>query len=419
MKRCSLFSLISLFLFSTGLSAQKEINVGTNLLVDDNIFRTSSNKGDVVTIPYADLGYQLNPGITDESLDMLYFGYSGQFYLFNKMSQRDFSVHSFNTHYNYLWPETRNLIALGGKVETRINPKEYNYYDYNSGGFYLNYKRYLKTNLMLLAGYNLVNKNFAEFPEFNYLENTLSVQTSLFLKSRTTLRFTANYYHKNYTNSIASLDSVYIEPVDGNAPVMGMGRGMMRRPGIGIPTEDGEGFYWYRMQADEFPSTDQFKLGLSVAQNLAEGIGVTASYTARLNPHNRNRYLTNLGESVLNNEELFDDHYSYVGHQGRFQYKQMLPAESILTLIITARSRNFRGRPALDLVGNALPSGENRRDKALLFEVEFSKKLSTGLFDKSHDLDLSVGFGLGRNSSNDEYYDYSDKFFLLSLKKDF
>ncbi len=420
MKRYSLLSVIILLLFTGILPAQKEINLGTNLLVDNNIFRNHTAQGDLVTIPFADLGYQFNPGQNNETMDLFYLGYSGQFFLFRELSRRDFSVHSLNAHYNRLWPESSNLVAIGGRVETRLNPEDYKYFNYTSGGFYLNYKKYLRHNLMLLAGYNLNAKSFSEFPEFNYLENILSIQTSLFLKTRTTLRFIANYYHKNYTNSIASLDSIFIEPPTGYTRGMdiGMRRGSgwwlgYRRPG------EGESFYIYRTRDQEFPSTDQVKLGFRVAQGLAEGTGVTAGYNVRFNPHNHNRYLPNLGESVLNNEELFDDHYSYIGHEGRLQLKQLLPADSRLTLLFTLRNRNFRGRPALNLEGYPLPTWENRRDRALLFEAEFSKRLSSGISQMTNDLEFSISFGIGKNRSNDEYYHYDDAYFLFSLEKAF
>ena len=420
MKKCSLLSVIILLLLAGILPAQKEINVGSNLLVDNNIFRNHTGQGDLVTIPFADLGYQFNPGQADEALDLFFLGYSGQFFLFRELSRRDFSVHSFNAHYNHLWPESRNLVAVGGKVETRLNPEDYSYFNYTSGGFYLNYKKYLKENLMLLAGYNLTGKNFSEFPEFNYLENILSVQTSIFLQSRTSLRFIANYYHKNYTNSVSSLDSVFIQPPDGLGGGMGLGMGPpfgMRR--WGLISDESEGFYRYKWREDEFPSTDQVKLGFTVAQGLAEGTGITSGYTARFNPQNHNRYLPNLGESVLNNEELFDDHYSYIGHEGRLQLKQLLPADSRLTLLFTVRNRNFRGRPALDLEGYLLPTGENRRDKAVLFEAEFTKRFSTGMFQMTNDLEFSVGLGIGKNRSNDQYYDYNSSYFIFSLEKAF
>ncbi|MBN2289021.1 MAG: hypothetical protein JXQ83_06775 [Candidatus Glassbacteria bacterium] len=421
MKKFGLLGLIPLFLWAGMLRAQKEVSVGTHMLADDNIFRNHTGQGDFVAVPYADLGYQFSPGQDTETLDLFYLGYSGQFFLFRELSRRDFSVHGFSAHYNHLWPESRNLLAVGGKVETRLNPEDYKYFNYTSGGFYLNYKRYLREDLMLLAGYNLTGKNFSEFPEFNYLENIFSIQTSLFLQSRTTLRFSANYYHKNYLNSISTLDSVFVEPPPVSGPMPGMGygygRGMFLRNLF--PEDVGEGFYSYRMRADEFPSTDQFKLGFTVAQGLAEGTGITAGYTARLNPRNRNRYLSNLGESVLNNEELFDDHYSYLGHEGTLQLKQMLPAESILTLMFTVRSRRFSDRPALDLEGYPLPSGEDRRDRAVLFEAEFTKRLRPGISWITDNLELSVGFGLGSNSSNDQYYDFNDKYFIFALEKAF
>jgi len=156
-----------------------------------------------------------------------------------------------------------------------------------------------------------------------------------------------------------------------------------------------------------------------VAQNLAEGTGLMLGYSARINPHNRNRFLSNLGESVLNNEELFDDHYSYIGHEGKIQLKQLLPGESTLTFLISARSRKFSGRPAMDLEGNILPRGESRLDRAVLFQTRFTKRISAGSLEMLNDFNFSVNAGAGRNSSNDEYYDYKSAWFSFAVEKGF
>ncbi|HUU26315.1 MAG TPA: hypothetical protein VM123_00755 [archaeon] len=441
--RRSLFALLALVLSFTGYSyGQKDLRFGTNMLADDNIYRNYARKGDLIFMPYASLGYGLSSG----DFNNFSFGYEGDFFLFRKLSHRDFSVHQLGADYNHLWPESKNLLALGGKVEARFNPADYKYYNYTSGGLYLNYKTYLRENVVLLAGYNLNGKNFSEFSEFNYVENIFAIQTSIFFSTKTTLRLSANYYHKNYTTGISSLDSLYVPSLiipdteQGEAGQGGMGQGGMGQGGFGNGgvgsglrwqgywqnrpqsqqlLELSEGHYWYRIREDEFPSTDQLKLGITVAQNLAEGTGLMVSYAGRINPSSHNRFLANLGESVLNNEELFDDHYSYIGHEGTVQLKQMLPAQSTLTLLFTARQRNFSGRPAMDLEGYYLPGGESRLDKAFLFEAEFAKRISLGSYPLLNDFDFTVQFGAGKNSSNDEYYNYRNTYFLFSMEKAF
>jgi len=404
----------------TGYSyAQKDFSFGTNLLVDNNIFRNYAQQGDVVFMPYADLGYQL----TLNDMDNLFFGYGGNFYLFNQLSYRDFSVHRFGVDYNHLWPESRSLIAAGGKVEVRINPSDYSYYNYTSGGFYLNYKTYLRENMMFLVRYNLNGRDFSEFPEFNYSEHIFQLQTNFYLPTRTTLALSSTYYYKNYTTGIQTLDSVFVAPFNsptGELPAMSMGHGFGRgRAFLLHPDRFGEGFYRYGIREDQFPSTDQLKLGLTVGQNLAEGTGLMLAYFTRINPHNRNRFLSNLGESVLNNEELFDDHYSYIGHEGKVQLTQMLPGQSRLILLFSARQRKFSGRAAMDLEGNLLPGEESRLDRALFFEAEFRKNLALPGSPLLRDLDFTIQFGAGRNRSNDQYYNYKNAYFLMTVGKSF
>lgn len=421
--RKTILAAILLMLSMAGFSyAQKDLRVGTNMLVDDNIFRNYAGQRDVIFIPYANIGY----GAQASDLDNLYFGYNGEFFLFNKLSHRDFSVHQLGADYNHMWPESQTLLALGGQVETRFNPEDYSYYNYTTGGFYVNFKRYLKDNVMFLARYNLNGKRFKEFPEFNYAEQIVALQTNIYLPTRTTLSLSGTYYHKNYTSDVESLDSTLVirqDPTqEGSGRGMGRGMGMSGRLWDWLDPSDpssGEGFYVYGIRQEQFASTDQLKLGATVAQNLADGTGLTFGYFARANPHNRNRFLSNLGESVLNNEELFDDHYSYIGHEGKIQLKQLLPGESTLTFILSARNRKFSGRPAMDLKGNVLPGGNSRLDRTVLFQAQFIKRISAGSFEMLNDFNFSVNAGAGKNSSNDEYYDYKSAWFSVAVEKAF
>lgn len=411
------FAVVWLMLSMAGFSyAQKDIRVGTNMLVDNNIFRNYAGQSDVIFIPYASLGY----GVQASELGNLYFGYNGEFFLFNELSHRDFSVHQIGADYNHMWPESQTLLALGGQVETRFNPEDYSYYNYTKGGFYLNFKRYLKDNVMFLARYNLNGKRFKEFPEFNYAEQIIALQTNIYLPSRTTLSLSGTYYHKNYTSNVESLDSTFVTGED--LPQMRRGMGMGGRFWDWLDPSDPysvEGFYVYGVREEQFANTDQLKLVATVAQNLAEGTGLMFGYLARVNPHSRNRFLSNLGESVLNNEEIFDDHYSYIGHEGKLQLKQLLPGGSSLTLLLTARSRKFSGRPAMDLEGNFLPEGNSRLDRAVLFQAQFTKRISAGSFEMFKDFNFSVNAGAGKNRSNDEYYDYKSAWFSIAVEKGF
>lgn len=428
------FAAISLFIFSAVFSnsyAQKELRFGTNMLASDNIFRNYAKQGDVVYMPFTGIGYQISP----EENGKLYFGYEGNFYLFRQLSYRDFSVHRLSADYNYLWPETKSLLALGGKVETRFDPENYEFYDYTTGGFYLNYKRYFSQNLVLLARYNLTGKDFSQFYEFNFSEHIFDLQANIYLPTRTTVSLESTFYLKNFTSGVVSIDTVFVsfEEMSEFIPVytyyniyryLGLEKykdmhvsGFYRDMGEGYYKYVGNGFHRYDSKFNSFPNTDQLKLRISVAQNLAEGTGLMLAYAGRINPHNHNRFLSNLGESVVNDEELFDDHYSHVGHEGRIQIRRILPDESCLTFRLTGRKRKFSGRPAMDLAGKFLPGGESRCDRTLIFELVFNKPIALGSHPLLNGLNFSIQAGSGKNRSNDEYYDYSSSYFMMALEK--
>ncbi len=422
MNRAFALALLLVLALAGGASAKTDFKVGNWMLADDNIFRNYSGAGDVVFMPYAQLGYV--GSVSDFS--SLRFGYSGDFYLFNEMSHRDFSVHAGDFGFSRLWPDSNTLLSVGASVESRFNPSDYSYYNYTTGGVYGSFKYYLRDDVMMLARYNLVGKKFKEFDEFNFAEQVFDLRASHFLPSRTTLSVNAAYYNKSYTSDIETLDSTFVTAEDitngtgSMGPMGGRGRGW----GMGgrledLLPDDFEGFYRYDVNAERFASTSQLRLGASVAQNVAEGTGLMLSYTARINPHSRNRYLTNLGESVLNNEELFDDHYSYNGHEAKVQLRQLLPGQSTLTLLFTVRSRKYSGRVAYDLEGAPIASGESRLDEALLFSAQFSRTIAAGWMGALESLDVVLQGGAGRNSSNDAYYDYKSAWLSLGVEKGF
>lgn len=437
MKRLCLIAISALMILNANLYAGKDIRVGTNVYLDDNIFRNYSERGDAVYVPYLNLGY----GWKASDMDNLYLGYSGELFLFNEMSYRNFSIHGMSFDYNHLWPESQTLLALGGMFETRINREEYNYYDYTEGGIYAGVKRYLRENLTMIARYNLNAKSFDSFSEFNYLEQIFSAQFNWFLPSKTTISFSGRYFYKNYTSSIEYADSQFVESSaqlssaseflsERAERIAGgrMGPGQGRGPGSGqvvggndgeVVVTDPDGYYIYGVSTGEFESSDQIALGLSVAQNLAQNTGLKVAYEGRINPHNRNRYLANVGESVLNNEELFDDHYSYNGHEVKVQLKQILPDNSSITALVTSRTRKFSGRLALDLAGYPVGSGESRLDKAALFQLSYMRTLNFSDADWLRAYQLSVQSGYIDNSSNDEYYDYDSLWLSISLEKPF
>ncbi len=421
MNRAFALLLALLLVLSTGVLAKTDFKVGNWMLADDNIFRNYSGQGDMVFMPYAQLGY----GSAISDFSSLRFGYSGDFYFFNEMSHRDFSVHAGDFSYSRLWPESNTLLSLGASVESRLNPSDYSYYNYTTGGVFGSFKYYLRDDLMLLARYNLIGKKFKEFEEFNFAEQVFDLRIRHFLPSRTTLSVNAAYYNKSYTSDVETLDSTFVSADDitsggfpGPMGQRGRGWGMANRLEQFLP-EDFEGFYRYGVSSERFEGTSQLKLGASVAQNIAEGTGLMLAYTARINPHSRNRYLTNLGESVLNNEELFDDHYSYNGHEAKVQLRQMLPGQSMLTLLFTVRSRKYSGRPAYDLLGSPLTSGASRLDEALLFTAQYSKSITAGWLGALESLDVVFQGGAGRNSSNDEYYNYKSVWFSMGVEKGF
>ena len=73
----------------------------------------------------------------------------------------------------------------------------------------------------------------------------------------------------------------------------------------------------------------------------------------------------------------------------------------------------------MDLEGSLLPGGNSRLDRAVLFQAQFTKRISNGSFEMLNDFNFSVNAGSGKNSSNDEYYDYKSAWFSVAVEKAF
>jgi hypothetical protein len=140
-----------------------------------------------------------------------------------------------------------------------------------------------------------------------------------------------------------------------------------------------------------------------VAQSIFEGTGVSLTGQYQWNIQKESRYLY----GSIPDDVIFDDHYGYEGLLLSVMFTQVLPLNSRLRFTVAKQNRIYSTLPAYNLIGNLV--SDKRNDNRSVYTVQFKKDFE--------ELDISVNatYDYIINSSNDVFYDYTNKAFTLGI----
>ena len=140
--------------------------------------------------------------------------------------------------------------------------------------------------------------------------------------------------------------------------------------------------------------------GFYLSGSWPEG-SVQSEILYRHNLGTRTRYLAQYANTTFLSEDIYNDHFSYAGPEGRVVYRQQLPFGLRSTVNGEAQKKQFTA-PALDLEGTQI--ADRRADNRLYVEWELARSIHI-----AGDLDLEIALTTAylRNQSNDDYNDFS------------
>jgi len=370
MMRRILGSLFLIFLCSSAFAADR-ITMRVNMYgsYTDNLFQNYNRRSDWVTLAYVDLNYILRP-----SMSLYYTGNANVF-----AEYRDLFSHTHQMGLGYVRPgKGRNAIYAGFATDLRLDRPIYRYYDYVQSSVYVNAKRYVRSTLLALGGYQVRYRNYLNAEDYNFVEQTASIKISRFFQTRTTLQVQSSLGLKTYTQA-TNQDAV-----------------------LGVVT-----------RASDARTLAQVTTGVKVAQSLTHYMGLQVEYLRQFTLAGRNRYAALDGYNT--DDELFDDRYSYEGQEYRTKLKYSGRSGFSVEMMGRYVKRNYSGRPALDLNGFIIAPNLMREDTRKSLSVAGTKtfKFSGNWLPKTT---ITTEWLLNQIASTDSYYDTSIQVFSVGLQ---
>lgn len=368
----------------------KSFSVGT--IYDDNAFRTYAAKPDYVT----QLSGYLAKEHSGERWQSRIF-YRGNYNLFGRYSERNYFFQQAGVALTRpaLGGKKRDALFLGANGVQRVNRALYNYYNLAEATAFVNAKLYLAPASFTQFGYRWRGRWYSNLESFSYAEHFLFARLTHSFPSRTTLVLETNYGRKIY---LQQTSTVGIDSPTGNNWHYGEHGGGMGRMWNGGGSDNGA------MIPSSRPQVGQWVALLRVAQSLTANTGLSGEFTVRRNHANAVRYLAGQVAGYTSEDELFDDRYGYESEEVSLNFTQLLPWQMSLKLGGEVQWKNYPNRPALDLAGNPLTSGELRDDRRITGWIALSKSLI--LSENGKSLDLVGEYNLIDNQSNDRFYDF-------------
>ncbi|MBA4311931.1 MAG: hypothetical protein C0417_04810 [Chlorobiaceae bacterium] len=359
---------------SSGLS-QWSLQTGLSGKYDDNINNNYLQMKDKITSLSLTGSYTWE---TDNSATEMF--YSGSLNYYSTTIDRTFHYHSIGIDYNHLYGEEQDTyLNLGASYSTRINRNDYTLYDHNQLNLFGTIKFPISERFAGMSGYSFTYLNMKEVPDFNYIEHAAFFQLKSFLPTRTTIILQTDLGYKMYTT-----------------------------PNIDTTSTGSSGRWGDKNSSStsSYPGVTQLIGMMRIGQAIVDGTGLSLSGQYILNLQSESRYILSY-DGIVSGDDIFDDQYSYEGPSANITLTQLLPAQVVLKLTAGIQNRNYLLRPAYDLIGTEIA------DK----RVDTRKNIFLSTEKNFEDLGISLGLSYEylQNSSNDEYFKYSNNIFGISL----
>jgi hypothetical protein len=368
-------------------------SVGIHFSHDSNSYRTYDAVPDYVTETSFSIARDM---MADPWTARLF--YDGNLSFFSENSDRRFQDHTMGLAFSRPFPWNDALLAIGGNFSLSRNAALYEYADYTQGLGYVNAKFSIGQASANQLGYRLRYRGYENLPVYSYLENYVFERVNFSFSSGTSLILQTSYGRKSYSAQSSSSAAPPM-PADGHGHMGGENRG----------GEDG-GDYWWGSSGDSaslVPSASQWTGSMRVGQSITASTGVGVYYLRRANLGGNVRPSYPYGElySYSPEDELFNDPYSYEGHELGAELTRLLPWQMSAKLGYDHYIKNY-SYPARDLAGEPLASGRTRSDTQDVVRLNLSKTFSGGsAIDGFH---VTTELLTIANESNDPYFDYDD-----------
>jgi len=374
------------FLITGSLRAQFSSGLEVSSTLDDNVFRSPDPVEDIITDLDVDLGYSFKNSNFHAS-------YNGNLILFRNLKERNLSLHRLGMSFFLPFGEDdRHTFFIGANGLTRIDGEEYQEYDYKQFYAYSNL-RFDFAFMFLKAGYNFRYRDYSNLPELNNIRHYAFLQSNKSFETRTTLILEADFGYKAFTSP---LFYTTFQEFSGGGGRGGQGSGVPIGSSSTLPVT---------VSAD-IPSMGHIILLARIAQSIFEKMGVFVQYRKQINLSNQITSIT--GSDFYQDEELFDDPFSYESQGLSSQLTWMMPWSMRLQLGGSFIEKNYIEESAYTSIEDSTGSGGLRIDDQKNLYINLTKTFS--LKKKwLNALSLNLYFGYTNNKSNSYWYNYTNQ----------
>jgi hypothetical protein len=379
----SIFTIFYLLLLLNISTAQFIKSIDVSSWYDDNIYRSPEKTAETVTDFSLDLNYQpKNSGFN--------FGYNGSYLLYHELGSRNFSLNGLGLGYTRsLDDEERYTIYLGANGLMRVNNEEYNYYDYGQIYAYMNMSFSLNW-FYLKSGYNYRYRNYSNLSDLTNNRHYGFIQINKSFKTRTTLIMEADLGYKSFSGQ--EFTTTYVSGGGGG----GNGHGRMSESSTVAYTST---------STKEIPALTHAILLARISQSLHTKVGIYFQYRKQISLTDETNYVNS--DNYYQDEEIFDDPFSYESDMYSGQLTWMLPWQMKLQIGSVAANKHYISELAFESVDDTTGLAGIRKDK---FQNIYSNFTKTFFINKNwiNSLVFNINYGYIRNESNSYWYTYKN-----------
>ncbi len=372
-----IISFSFLIVLSSIASAQISAHINVSSTYDDNLLRSHEPESDFVRDLDLNISYTPGEGNLSYFLNPDYYSYQTNYlrnFFMNRLGFRNQIT---------LSKENNKIFYFGAEWDIRINSTDYNYYDYNQLYAYANLN-YNVGKFFLKGGYNYRYRSYGNVPELTNNRHYVFVQGNTSFHTRTSIIIEADAGYKSFGGQ-----ELYTISSGG-----GRGSGHM-----------GGGYTTY--SATEIPSLSQAVFLARIAQSVYDKMGIYIQYRKQINLNSSSSYANQ--NDYYQDEELFDDPFSYESDQYSGKLTWMLPWNTKLQLGASLNSKKYISENAFISAEDSTGLGGIRADEQKNVNFSFSKKFFP---HKAwlNTLTLNFNYSYILNESNSYWYDYKNNY---------
>lgn len=375
-------SLLLLNLLLSFVSAQFSASVTLSSTYDDNLIRSHQPESDLISDVDINLSY------TSAKSNLTYF-INPEFFRYKTNSSRDFFMNRLGFNNQIVLNKEKNqTFYFGAEWDMRINGDDFNYYDYNQLYAYANIAYHFRS-FFLKGGYNYRYRSYANIPDLTNNRHYLFIQGNKTFLTRTTLIVEADAGYKSFGGQ-----EIY--------SISGGGRGSGRMGG---------GYTSY--STTPIPSLSHAVFLARIAQSIYDKMGIYVQYRKQISLNSGSGYDNQ--SDYYQDEELFDDPFSYESDQYSGKLTWMLPWNIKLQTGGSIHSKRYISENAFISAEDSTGLGGGRADDQKTLNFSLSKKFFP---HKSwlNTLTLNVKYSYILNESNSYWYDYKNNYASAGIR---